>query len=1214
MKNSAAKKNKKPAKKNITPLRERLDPGIIQRQASDPRTSAWVTASAGTGKTKVLIDRVLRLMLDGAKPDQILCLTFTKAAASVMTGRVRDELSAWATCTDEELAQSLTRLQGKKPAAETMRHARQLFAEFLDAPDDLRIQTIHSFAQSTLRRFPIESGIPPYFDVMDDQTAAEILRESQLDILRQIQNEPDTALAKAVRMITPETSEDDFAALIGELTYRRGQLLTVFDQHGGVDQTIDAVYKYLGAPKNADVKELNNRLNSDQGLNGFAPDIDSLKTAAAILSNGSKAEIEKEKMIRQWIDHPGQRTALFKDYESVFLTRDGDIRKRLTTKATTAAEEIMQTEALRLIEGKDFIATVNVALRTEAVLHLTDAILHKYAAKKRALNLLDYDDLVYQCHRMMSEDNAAGWILQKLPGDLKHILVDEAQDTNPDQWRLISAIANEFFNNPARKNTKDCTLFAVGDEKQSIFSFQQADPAEFNRRKKFFADLVMQSGGQWREVDMAIAFRSSPAITQAVDAVFANPDAADGLFSKDEAATGKTVRHNPFRRGQAGVVEVHPIIRAEAKEKQEPWSLPVTMEEAADPAADLADQIADQIKDWLDSGEELEARKRKINPADIMILVRRRTDFIDHMIRALKKRDIPVAGADRMSLREQIVVMDLIALGEALLFPKDDYKLACVLKSPLIGINDQQLEDLAIGRTGTLWESLQKKAGEGGIYRAAFDYLSGLQESMNNDRPYEFYSSILMNACPANQKSGVYAIFSRLGFESEDPLVEFMNAAERFEKTHTASLQGFIAWLEAGEAEVKREMSFDGDAPRVHIMTVHSAKGLEAPIVILPDTTSVPADNSRTRPKFLWPEGDRPVPLWVPRADLENRAFSREREQIELERDREFRRLLYVAMTRAEDRLYVYGYHGTDDPSEKSWHALISRGLEQNIKPEELQKIDLPLAEKNTAEKDEEKIVEKILRLQVSQTAKPKNDGVPPLPPSKAVGIPVWARQEPKGDQTSLRRFHPNEYDLANDNDIAPSPLEDEKEVYKRRLGDIVHSLLELLPTLAAEERPAAMAEYLARPVWQLRADDQQTVAGQVTDILNHPDFGVIFGSLSRPEVSISGLIDFEGKPEILSGRIDRLVIDDKSITIVDFKNSRDIPHNADTVPFQYVVQMASYRLALQQIYPDKEIKCALIYTQDAKLIPLPAEKMQAALKTLDIRPHQAAKKPARKI
>jgi len=1208
-------------KKNLSPARpkkERLDPNMMQRRASDPAASAWVTASAGTGKTKVLTDRFLRLMLNGARPDQILCLTFTRAAASVMTNRIRDELAAWAACDDVALQAKLAKLTGAKPEKETVTRARQMFAEFLDAHGGAQIRTIHSFSQSLLKRFPIESGIPPYFDVMDDQTAEESLREAQVEVLKHIQKNPDSPLALAVNMVTPEVSEADFADLIGELTYRRGQLLGIFEKHGGIEATIDAVFKYMNSPRGQTTQDLSDALHSDLGLNGAPPDSAALRAAAGILAGGNAAERQKSRLLEEWLDHPDKRAALSGEYMSIFVTAKGEARQRLTTKATAGAEDILRAEANRLLEGTDAIQAMNVARGTESLLRMSDSILQYYGEKKRSLNLLDYDDLVYKASLMMAKDDSASWVLQKLPGDLKHILVDEAQDTNPDQWKLISLIAREFFTGPARKKSKDNTFFVVGDEKQSIFSFQRADPEEFTLRKKFFADMVKQAGGEWREVDMEIAFRSSPAITQAVDAVFANPDAADGLFYRDEAGE-RQVKHSPFRQGQAGIVEVHPVLKPQAQAESKPWALPLQTENISDPSVDMADKIADHIKGWLDGGEKLESRDRPINPADIMILVRRRSAFVDHIVRALKKRDVPVAGADRMSLREQIVVKDMVALGEVVLFPQDEYKLACVLKSPLIGMTDQQLENLAVGRTADLFETLRQKAADPAadkIYGEACRYLELLQKQLGAERPYEFYSSILLTPCPGSGKSGLFALYGRLGFEAEDPLVEFMNALERFEKVHVPSLQGFLAWLDAGEAEVKREINLNPESPRVHIMTVHGAKGLEAPIVILPDTTGIPADNARARPKFLWPEGGRDVPLWVPQVDIESRVFARERELAELERDREFRRLLYVAMTRAADRLYVYGAQNSKNRSEKSWYSLIRSGLEKNLKdrleiiaPPPENKTDSQAAFNKAAAADPEAAV---LRFKVAQTAKPVPDGVKPLDKTKVVGIPAWARTAAAGGQAVTEHFRPSAYKGSNDNHGAPSPLKGKTvnhRAHLQNLGVVVHELLEFLPALPAAAREAAARKYLSKPAWNLGGDEQAQTLQQVLAVMDDPEFGALFGPNSRPEVSVTGFVEKDGRKQMLSAQIDRLVVEDKTVLIVDYKNGKSVPGDASEVSFEYLAQMAAYRMAVQHIYPDKEVKCFLLYTREAKLIPLPGAALDKALDKIVLKPH-APKKP----
>lgn len=1186
-----------------------LDPNIAQRQASDPKSSVVVTASAGTGKTKVLTDRVLRLMLDGASPDQVLCLTFTKAAASLMKTRIREELSRWTTCDDAELVRTLTDLEGAAPDARRIKRARRMFAEFLDN-DNMRIMTIHAFARSLIQSFPAETGIASGFKQMDEQDEADLLRESVADVLRDVQATPGTPLAKAVHMITPELNEDDFESLIGQLTSRRGKLLHMMEQHGGLDGTIDAVFGYLGADRKAEPRKMFDDLNSDWGLSARAIDVEGLREALADLRS-----IDAKKALSAWLNNPELRQAHFDAYAEVFLTKEGSIRKKLYDgKSLESGYPALYEEAQRLFDGLEEIQTVRVGRGTESILRLMSAILEKYGEKKRAQNLLDFDDLVYRTNVMMAQDNNGSWVLQKMLGNLRHVLVDEAQDTNRDQWTLIGAVVKAIFENPlATAPAKDNTFFGVGDEKQSIFGFQGADPEEFGRYKKNIAEIVTRAGGTFNTVEMDIAFRSSPAITRFVDAVFENPDAADGLFFKEEADTRK-VRHNPFRKGQAGLVEIHPVIRGHKEGDATPWPLPLEMHPASNPAADMAAQIAEDVRKMLDSSDHLESRGRPVHPGDIMILVRRRSDFVDDMIRELQKRDIPVAGADRMSLREHIVVMDLVALGEIVLFPRDDNKLASILKSPLIGMTEKELEDLAIGRPGSLWDALKNKAENDTtarrIYAETFAYLSGLKEHVNDERPYEFYSNVMMNACPAEKTSGLYAIYGRLGVEADDPMVEFMNAIERFEKTHVPSLQGFLSWLTAGEAEVKREISFSKENSRVQIMTVHGAKGLEAPIVIMPDTTGIPSDNTRARPRFLWPMDDRTVPLWVPKADLENSAFVRERRKIELETDREYRRLLYVALTRAADRLYVYGSKGDDKVSEKSWYHLIQQGvgyLEGDFK-----KVDpTPSAAFNEAANDnggeaEDTIIldhERILRFKTEQTAPAHDDGRRAMEKKKPVSVPAWANKAPSADQRPREKFRPSEYNAAaaKQKIVAPSPLGAEKEAYYIQLGNVVHELFELLPSLPAARRDDALREYLAKPAWNITPRDQQETASQISGILNHPVFGILFGPQSRPEVPISGRFVQDGQVKEVNGKIDRLLVTDSSVTIVDFKNAQKVPEDASGVSFRYTAQMAAYRLLLRQIYPDKEIRAALLYTREAKLLPLPSDALDRAVSHLGL-------------
>ena len=1145
-----------------------LDPDKVQRTASDPEASVWLTANAGTGKTKVLTDRVLRLLLEGNAPEDILCVTFTTAAAALMQKRIRRELSGWAICSDADLDKSLKKLTGKKPDEAMRNHARQLFTRFLEAPEGIKIQTIHSLSQTLIQKFPIESGVPPSFKVMDEEDAYNILRNAQAEVLNAAQDDPTSALAKAVKLITPEVAEEQFIALVKDIVSHRKAFRRIINEHGSLQETVDGVYKYLNATPGLKVQDIKLMMGDDTSAGVVGPKTHDLRQAVQLMKGGSKTDIERAETLEIWLDASVEERALmFDEYCKLFLTEAGDIRKTLATKQAEDARDIMQEEALRLEAVLEDIKTANVARGTEALLVLGDAILTSYERRKKTANYLDYDDLIDKAATLMRDETKADWALKKMPGDLKHILVDEAQDTSPEQWRIVSALMTGMLAD--KKNAKSKTLFVVGDEKQSIFSFQGADPTEFMNRKKFFEKLITGAGGKWRDVDMDITFRSTQGILDAVDAVFQGEN-ADGIKGDKD----KDVKHISFREGHSALVEINPPVTGQrSKGDIDSWSVPDTMEDLSDASLDLAEEIADRIQNWLDSGEKLDARGREIIPSDIMILVRRRSQFIHYMVRALKRRDIPVAGVDRMILSDQIAVKDMLALGEVMLHRKDDYKLAVLLKSPIIGMTDQQLEDLALGRENSLWEALEKRAEsrakKNTVYKKTYEYLAALSETLKTQSVYDFYSNILMKESPGSGKSGLASIYKRLGNEAEDPMVEFLNALERFEKDHPPSLQSFIHWLEAGEAEIKREMSLDTNQPKINIMTVHGAKGLEAPIVILPDTTGVPADNIAARPRLLWPKGDRKVPLWVPTTAQENDIFKREKAIIENARDDEFKRLLYVAMTRAADRLYVYGHQNRDTMRNLSWHKMMSDGLMQNLGDHlDIEEID--------AEQEKYKIT-----YRTSQTAQAQNDGVKTHIRQKKTIMPDWARVAAKAEKPAYPSFTPSQAADKNaaDNDnekLYPSPLEkaDQKvDIFKR--GTVTHNLLEFLPRISPDKREATAKRYLAQKAYGFSAKQQAEMWDQIDKVLKNRDYSFIFASGSKAEVNISGLIKVNGDMHQLNGQIDRLVVRGDDVWIVDYKSNRDIPSSEAETKGLYIGQMAAYRHVLQGIYPKKNIRCA---------------------------------------
>ncbi|CAK0757907.1 ATP-dependent helicase/nuclease subunit A [Azospirillaceae bacterium] len=1150
-----------------------LSPDALQRSASDPTASVWVGASAGSGKTKVLTDRVLRLMLAGTPPHRILCLTFTKAAAAEMSNRIGRTLGRWTTLTDDPLTAELTALTGAHPDEETRQQARRLFAHVVDCPGGMKIQTIHGFCQSLLRRFPLEANLAPHFEVMDERTSKELLVGARDELLTEARKNPDQALGQALARLTADLHEDAFSAITAELTAERGRLRRLFERFGGLDGTVAMLCQWLEVPVGEDeASAIKNSCVND------AFDYPGLQMATRVLLAGSEADQERGYGVQTWLEAPPEiRAEHFEEYARLYLTEKGSIRKTLLTKKPAtlypAALESLQKEGERIVAAQKRQKAAGVATSTEALLTFAEALLTHYARLKEERALLDYDDLVLGALSLLTAGQRAAWVLFKLDGGLDHILIDEAQDTNPEQWQVVACLAEEFFAGQGARDDVIRTIFAVGDEKQSIFSFQRADPSEFGRLRRLFEQRVTTAERTWRQVALDVSFRSTPAVLSIVDAIFSNPEARNGLTLDPQTP----IRHRAFRSGQAGHVEIWPpAIPAETAELA-PWQAPIATESLDSPATRLAVLIAETIRGWIANQETLPSRGRPIQAGDVLVLVRRRTNFVAELVRALKDRNVPVAGVDRMILTRQLAVMDLMALAAFLLLPDDDLTLATVLKGPLIKITEEQLFSLAYGRRRRLWPALLEKAKESpGIFQPAAQYLSGLLARADFVAPYELFAGILGSSCPADPISGERAILGRLGPDARDPIDEFLSACLSFENTHPPALQGFLHWMEAGESEIKRELDQGGG--QVRVMTVHGAKGLQAPIVFMPDTMTAPVQS----PRILWPDEQRPIPLFAARRTQEESKCIEARGAANQRRDQEYRRLLYVALTRAEDRLYVCGWQGQRTPPDHCWHRLVTAGAlslaksgDSRISPQAFD-----FSERVSGSWSGSGWV-----LSDSQQAPPRDDFAAASKIDFKSPPPPWWRTEPPPEPNPPRPLVPSRPD-----DPEPpvrSPVgEDDGYCYRR--GILIHRLLQTLPDLIPEAREAAARRWLANPSHNLSIRQQDEMTAEVLAVIHHPEFAPLFGSGSQAEVPIVGLIGEGSGTRALSGQIDRLLVLKKEVWIIDYKTQRPAPLTPEETPTAYRQQLAAYRAALRLIYPDKAIRCLLLWTDAPRLMEIP--------------------------
>ena len=1118
---------------------------LRQRQtiAADPTASVWVAASAGTGKTHVLTNRVLRLLLAGSPPERILCLTFTKAAAAEMANRINEKLGAWTAMDDAALAQDLHALTGRPPEIQDFDQARRLFAQVLETPGGLKVQTIHAFSESLLARFPLEAALPPHFQVMDERTADEMLTLARDAVLVD-----DMRAEKPIASeITALVDDEGYARLMKTLSVERGRIYRLLHVAGGIDGLIQRIRDGLGVAAAETVDDVLAAAAKDVTI-----DVSALQRVAAAMLEGGKTDREHGRDIADWLGEPVRRVDRFDAYRRAFFAAStGRPYARLIHKQALQAcpdgADILGAEAARLEAVEARRRAVEIAVATEALVRLGAALVDTYERFKRARALLDYDDLILKARDLLQQPDIAPWVLYKLDGGLDHILVDEAQDTNPEQWQIIQSLAEEFFTGEGAREIER-TVFAVGDPKQSIFSFQRADPGAFEAMQDYFEARVTAAEGTWRPIELALSFRSTPSVLQVIDQIFADPDARQGLLLRQGE-----VRHFSERRGDAGLVELWPPETPVETAARAPWEPPIRQEPDDSPVGRLTDRIAGRIAAWLRDGELLAAAGRPIRAGDIMILVQRRRPFLEEMVRRLKQREIPVAGADRMLLGEQMAVMDLIALGRFLLLPDDDLTLAVVLKGPLIGFEEGTLFRLAHDRDPerSLWATLRQRRTEDPAFDRAVEHLGAWLRRVDFLAPFDFYHGLL------TADGGRRMLLARLGNEANDAIDEFLDLALEYERTHPPSLQGFLAWIDSGEVEIKRDLEQGRD--EVRVLTTHGAKGLQAPIVFLADTVRVP----QQVPDILWQEkdGEATSLYWLPRRDLEETTTRMLREAAVRRRDEEYRRLFYVALTRAADRLYITGWEGARGRAANCWYELARRAMDKIAEP-----IELP----------DGAHVLSVSNPQLPPTPQPTS----PDARDRAHSLPAWHDRPAPLEPEPARPLAPSRPEWEEPS--VRHPIGDDRGNRFQR-GLLLHRLLQSLPDLRAVDRQGAASRYLERAASDLNPEARLAIANEALAVLKAPDFALFFQPGSRAEAPIVGIVG----ERIISGQVDRLVVTAHEIVVIDYKSNRPAPENQDDCPPAYLAQMAAYRALLREIYPEHRVRSALLWTEAPRLMAL---------------------------
>ncbi|PCD03581.1 double-strand break repair helicase AddA [Sphingomonas spermidinifaciens] len=1101
-----------------------------QRDASHPQRHVWLAASAGTGKTQVLAARVFRLLLAGSRPEAILCLTFTKAGAAEMAERIAGTLARWVRLDRNDLFNELRGL-GEPATPEQVERARTLFARVLDAPGGLRIQTIHGFCQSLLAAFPAEAGLVPGFRPLEPREQALLRREALARLLEDEAREGRVAIAEAIGALALRLGEQKAEMFLHACAARPDAMEAL--------PIGESIRPYIRRALDLPTGDIDAEIEASCGDDRF--DLESLREiAAANAAWGTKTGLERADAIAAWLAGDARaRAAGLADLHLVWATGKGELRKKPVAPgdAYAALAERLHGHCGELLALK---VRAGYADALASALTAGRAYARAYADAKRLAGAVDFDDLIAATVRLLETEGMGEWVRYKLDLATEHVLIDEAQDTNLAQWRIVKAIADEFFAGAGTRGNRVRTLFTVGDDKQAIFGFQGTDPIFFRAAQLHFDRLGAAPPIEAEErrpletVALTESFRSVATVLRFVDA------ALDALPAPG-MGTDERQPHASQVPGPGSVTLLPPVVAGGSEEDEEGW--------VDDQVRELARRIARQVREWIDGGHMLASKGRALRPEDVMILVKRRGELASLIVARLYAEGVPVAGVDRLRLNAPLAVQDLLAAIRFVLQPGDDLSLASLLVSPLIGWSQDELMAAAMHRKGSLWRHL--RATQASERLAPLYHLLARADFAT---PYRFLEDIL-----SGQLDGRRRLIARLGEEARDPIEELLSAALGFERNATPSLQRFLDWFDRGEVEIVRDSSRPQAAVRV--MTAHGAKGLQAPLVILADATADPTQNRRDLFDWQADEDRPPLPVFRPRSaerggPLDAVVADSDRRELE-----EHWRLFYVAATRAEEQLVIAGSlseRAKGEPPPLSWYRASAMAMDA---------LGVPPGEVRVLADD---------RL-------PAPAIVRPAEASTATALPDWARRPAPEEARPPRPLAPSS--LGEDEIADPPPAGPAMQDAAER-GRLLHGLFERLPALPPEHRRAAGEAWLAGNTLG------DGLVDRTLSIIGHPDFADLFGPDALAEAPVAAIVD----GQVVAGTVDRLLVGADRIRLIDFKTGRRVPSDAGEVPLHHQRQMAAYAAALAVIFPNRPIEAALLYTAGPRLIALAPETL-AALK-----------------
>jgi ATP-dependent helicase/nuclease subunit A len=1141
---------------------------LSQKQAADPNLSIWLSANAGTGKTKVLVDRLMRLIIEGHDPRKIICITFTQAAASEMQNRVIKKFSQMMLYSDQEIIEAyrdLTSKDGdpKQVDLEKLRNAKKVFTSVMDNPDQLKIQTIHSICKSILYKFPLEAQVPPFFEVIDEISKDEIFMEVWVKIISNFMTSDNNEsleqdgnvesrkygdIASDLLILLSRFKESDITDKLKECFGIKSKIMDIIEKHGSKEDYYKALKKECG------IGDYNNK--EEVKTQFYFRNINDAKLLAKYKIKGTSADF-----LQKYIE-----TKKFDILEDNLTTTLGGVRKSFIAvtdiKDKDEKDHIKDVEKIFLSQLEEKINMLKSFENLKISKAFTNILLHisdKFDEVKKHHGYLDYDDLISKTARLLQKSDIKDWVLYRLDGGIDHILLDEAQDTNPEQWSIIEALSESYFSETYEDSKRNKTLFVVGDEKQSIYRFQGADIDNYELKKYKYLKLAYDNPEiKFEKVELEKSFRSSKAILQFVDEL-----SRDEEIKSSISKTSENIKHEAFL-DNFGAVKLYPLIEGDKVENTKKdndlfpsWKLQQQELEGEEEGAKkkLAKEISAKINEIISNNTPIlsEGSKRSAESKDFIILVRKRNEIFRYLTEELQKLNIPVSGLDRLDLKKDMTVMDLLSLAKFKLLANDDLNLACLLKSPIFEFDDQDLLDLCFDRGDlSLFDQLKQNRNKSSKFSKANDILTDILYDSESESVCDFFYHAL-------EKLRFRDKFIKYeGYNQNEIIDQFLQLCIDFEDSYQSSLQDFIIWFENNKFEIKRDLEGE-DNNQVRIMTIHGSKGLEAPYIFIADTTS----GNSTRYGF---EINEDMFLFAGSKSFASDLFlklMKEREKKELE---EYYRLLYVALTRAKDELHIFGFKnkkGNEINKPQIWYNKLTETFkrlpEENITTDDNGVISFTSQEYSA-------------QLKEVNPERSSNKDV------EITSLPEYLKEKYQLAE-NLEYLTPNELNKQTSFDVKSKTIsENQDEITK---GILIHRILEKLPEYN-EEQYEDVLKIIFKEHESIEKEFREEIKDEALKTIKNPDFEFIFSNNSYSEVPVSGYVN-DG--QFVSGIIDKLVIGKDKIWIIDFKTTSNLNDNEEAKALNYKRQMDCYETLIAKIYPDTKIEKAILFTNTQKLV-----------------------------